>query len=549
MCIVETWINNDILDSELCVQGYEIVRADRNRHGGGAVMYVNTCHSDNVLYPGCADLELLIVCITTTSTLITLALLYRPPSSPHSTFDDLLSTLFTYVRITQFSNFVLMGDFNVNFSDNTHPLFSKLLTVTSCLSLTQVVTSPTHCSNSLIDLVFLSLCKTLPLLANSDHNGIIFSLQNVKTKPNPIKAPKKIWRYNHADVNSAVNMIAEIDWDTILSSSDVDDCWMRWHTTFMRIMEACIPSATPRRRKNLPWLTKPVIQLMRRRNALFRAARKTKKETIQTKYKSVRNKLVALLRNNKADYFCNLGTCSQKDFRKAINLIRRQDCTIPALKDGSSFVTTNYDKAKLLNFFSAAASTAPSTPQQTLDPNSYPPHLLCTEEEVTYLLLCLDQAKYTGPDKISAVMLRSTTAFITPSLTKLFNLSIASGRFQTDWKCARITPIYKSGDSALASNYRPISILPIVSKLLERHIYTLLFDFLAANCPISPQQWGFMPSRSTTSALCTLIHDCHQSLDNESEICSVYFDFRKAFDTVPHSPLLNKLKVDKHLLT
>ena len=275
--------------TELCVQGYEIVRADRNRHGGGAVMYVNTCHSHNVLYPGCADLELLIVCITTTSTPITLALFYRPPSSPYSIFDDLLSTLFTHVRITQFSNFVLMGDFNVNFLDNTHPLFSKLLTVTSSLSLTQVVTSPTHCSNSLIDLVFLSLpeslaeCETLPPLANSDHNGIIFALQNIKPKPNPIKEPKKIWRYNYADFNTALDMIAEIDWDTIFSSSDVDDCWMRWHTTFMRIMDACIPSATLRRRKNLPWLTKPVIQLMRRRNALFRAARKTKKEAIETK--------------------------------------------------------------------------------------------------------------------------------------------------------------------------------------------------------------------------------------------------------------------------
>ena len=257
----------------------------------------------------------------------------------------------------------------------------------------------------------------------------------------------------------------------------------------------------------------------------------------------------------KADYFRNLGTSSQKEFWKAIKLIRRQDCTIPALKDGSSFATTNYDKAKLLNNFFCScfnSSFYPPANPATLDPNSCPPHLLCTEDEVTDLLLCLDPAKSTGPDKISAVMLRSTAAFIAPSLTKLFNLSIASGRFPTDWKCARITPIYKSGDSALASNYRPISILPIVSKVLERHIYTLLFDFLAANCPISPQQWGFMPSRSTASALCTLIHDCHQSLDNGSEICSVYFDFRKAFDTVPHSPLLNKvtdLRVDKHLLT
>ena len=149
-------------------------------------------------------------------------------------------------------------------------------------------------------------------------------------------------------------------------------------------------------------------------------------------------------------------------------------------------------------------------------------------------------------------MLRSTAVLIAPSLTKLFNLSIASRRFPTDWKCARITPIFKSGDSALASNYRPISILPIVSKVLERHIYTLLFDFLATNSPISLHQWGFMPNRSTVSALCTLIHDCLKSLDDGNEICSVYFDLRKAFDTVPHVPLLNKLtnlQLDKHVLT
>ena len=149
-------------------------------------------------------------------------------------------------------------------------------------------------------------------------------------------------------------------------------------------------------------------------------------------------------------------------------------------------------------------------------------------------------------------MLRSTADFIAPSLTSLFNLSIASGQFPTEWKCARITPIFKTGDPALASNYRPISILPIVSKVLERHIYTLVFDHLAANSPISPYQWGFMPKRSTTSALCTLTHDCLKALDENKEVCSVYFDLRKAFDTVPHAPLLIKLsnlEMDTQLLS
>ena len=138
-------------------------------------------------------------------------------------------------------------------------------------------------------------------------------------------------------------------------------------------------------------------------------------------------------------------------------------------------------------------------------------------------------------------MLKSTALLIAPSLTKLFNMSIATGCFPTDWKCARITPIFKASDPSLPKNYRPISILPVVSKLLKRHVHSLVFKHLLESCPISPLQWGFMPKRSTTSALCTLIHDWLRQLDDGNEICSIYFDVRKAFDSVPHSHLMSKL--------
>ena len=139
-------------------------------------------------------------------------------------------------------------------------------------------------------------------------------------------------------------------------------------------------------------------------------------------------------------------------------------------------------------------------------------------------------------------MLKSTALAIAPSLTKLFNMSIATGYFPpTDWKCARITPIFKASDPSLPKNYRPISILPVVSKLLEQHVHSLVFKHLHESCPISPYQWGFLPRRSTTSALCTLIHDWLRQFDDGNEICSIYFDARKAFGSVPHSHLMSKL--------
>ena len=139
------------------------------------------------------------------------------------------------------------------------------------------------------------------------------------------------------------------------------------------------------------------------------------------------------------------------------------------------------------------------------------------------LLHNLNPAKSTGLDGVSANMLKSTATSIAASLTKLFNMSIATGCFPKDWKPARITPIFKSSDSSLPKNYRSISILPIVSKLLERHVHSLVFRHLLESHPISPFQWGFMPRRSTTSALCSLTHDWLRQLDDGSEICSVFF--------------------------
>ena len=139
-------------------------------------------------------------------------------------------------------------------------------------------------------------------------------------------------------------------------------------------------------------------------------------------------------------------------------------------------------------------------------------------------------------------MLKATADVITPTLTKLFNMSIRSGIFPTNWKIARVVPIPKKGSKSNPQNYRPISILPVLSKVLERIIYyTLISEHLKAHYPISAYQFGFSPGKSTTSALLTLSNSILQSLDRGLEVVSVFFDLSKAFDSVPHSLLLQKL--------
>ena len=138
-------------------------------------------------------------------------------------------------------------------------------------------------------------------------------------------------------------------------------------------------------------------------------------------------------------------------------------------------------------------------------------------------------------------MLKATATCVSKSLSDLFNKSLITGTLPTDWKFARVVPIPKSGSSKDSANYRPISILTVISKLLEKHIHNLLLLHLNSVSPLSQLQWGFTAGRSTTTALLSFTHNCQTALDSGDEVCSVFFDLCKAFDKVPHLPLLEKL--------
>ena len=114
VCIVESWLSNDIQNSELYINGYSIVRLDRNRHGGGVLLFINSVFTHSIIFSGSAELELVIISITQTNNVaLTLALFYRPPSSSYCVLDNLLTILCTYIDPPCLTNFILLGDFNM----------------------------------------------------------------------------------------------------------------------------------------------------------------------------------------------------------------------------------------------------------------------------------------------------------------------------------------------------------------------------------------------------------------------------------------------------
>ena len=129
-----------------------------------------------------------------------------------------------------------------------------------------------------------------------------------------------------------------------------------------------------------------------------------------------------------------------------------------------------------------------------------------------------------------------------PVLHHLIKLCFETSLFPTQWKLAKITPILKADDPTSLSNYRPISILPIMSKILEKLMASQLLEYLETNNFLSEHQFGFRSERSTTTASLYFTEHIRHALDLSQITGAIFIDFKKAFDTVNHQLLLNKLQ-------
>ena len=147
ICIVETWLCPDITAAEISLPGYSAVRLDRDRHGGGIILFVADIYNVKVLQQGPLDLEFVLVSVQCSQFKLSLAVLYRPPSSPISYFDNLYS-VFESFNPSLFHNFVIVGDFNVDFCNASHVLYQKLLTILSSFSLTHARISSINICNA-----------------------------------------------------------------------------------------------------------------------------------------------------------------------------------------------------------------------------------------------------------------------------------------------------------------------------------------------------------------------------------------------------------------
>ena len=163
------------------------------------------------------------------------------------------------------------------------------------------------------------------------------------------------------------------------------------------------------------------------------------------------------------------------------------------------------------------------------------------EEDVLKKLAKLDVKKATGPDRISAKLLRIVAPAISTSLTSIFNASLSQGCFLTVWKEANVTPVPTSGDRHEVNNYRPVSVLPVLAKIFEGIDHDQLFRYQEKNKILCEEQAGFRPNRSTQDVLLRATDDWKKALDLGQFVATVMIDLSNAFDSINYDLLLRKL--------
>ena len=156
--------------------------------------------------------------------------------------------------------------------------------------------------------------------------------------------------------------------------------------------------------------------------------------------------------------------------------------------------------------------------------------------------LCkLKANKATGLDRITARLLKDAAVQITSVLTNLFNRSLQSSTFPCAWKTGKVVPLFKSGERCNPNNYRPITVLPTVSKILKRAVHSQVYQYLLQHKILTPRQFGFRPQLSTEIAVTNFTDFLLGNMDKGRVTGAVFLDLSKAFDTIDHSSLPLKL--------
>ena len=382
MCLSETWLNSSWSDNELRIDGYNIIRRDRDdsqRGGGTAIYYSKKFMARQRSDLSTPDIEAIWLELTLPNRKKTLICsLYNPPNADFDAFKASLDNILDQ-SASEGIETLLLGDFNCDMLPKRLPRISKeLMQLLNLYQFDQLIKEPTHISehsSTTIDLAFANdaekIIKSGVLQCSISDHSLIFLTRRAKKQ----RSPGNNIQYRNFKRYSSENFAADLheaSWEKVETSLSVDDAWTAFAETLYATVDKHAPLATKRvRAESLPWLTCEIRELMRKRDFHHKRAQKQKTTEEWVKYKELRNKTTRLIRNAKQDYYSNLIEENKKDSSKlwktlkSVIAIKPKMSTIESLETGSGVIQ---DPKEISQSFAKYFSTAIETLRQRMVP-------------------------------------------------------------------------------------------------------------------------------------------------------------------------------------
>ena len=575
LCITESWLKES--NANFCnipnYSAYHVCRKTR-LHGGVSIFVANHLQVSQLSNLSFIhhDIEINTICITYPTTSYIICTIYRPHSKTERV-DNFTSILSEILCMNELKNkkVILIGDLNIDLLQHhndapTGNFLSTMQTLNFFIHISRATRFPIGNQTgepALLDHIFTNFhnsFKTGILHYDiSDHLPVFINIplpSRVNSDSFSLTSKKQYRLHSMANKAKFSELLSNTNWDNILDTNDVNTNTEKVIKHVMDLYNDSFPLKTKfisQKRSQNPWITNAVLNSIKNKNKLFKDF---KVGAISfEEYRIFRNTLNKVVRSAKQthyiNYFNEFRNSTKNIWLKIKELQNNNSVPKPQsiLVDGK-LSNNKYDIANEFNKFYSkiAPELNEKLPASEIDPLSFlrgdfnqsmmVPHVLI-QDTVKIIKSLKDK---NDPNFIPTSIIKANDSKFAIPLTILFNQSISLGVFPDCFKNAAIIPLYKKGPRDLVENYRPISILPVLSKIFEKLMQKFLVDYLTSKNILSSNQFGFRKGLSTFDALNSITTDIFSALDNHNSAIGVFVDFQKAFDTVPHDLLLRKLE-------
>ena len=572
IALTETWLDDNNKDN-YPIEGYNAFHVVREplKHGGVSIYVRNTLTCDQIGEFSFlnSDIEICSIKITVNDLSYTIGAIYRP-SDKYKNIKEFRKVLAPILKSPEFkkSNSIIVGDINIDLllhEDDRET--NEYLNLLQTFNYTPIITRPTRFpegrqmgSPALLDHIFMNF--TPPTSAGiflydiTDHLPIYVNL----FLPKPINHSYciKFRVFNNENEQKFERKIAYILWEELLNDPDVNKNFEIFYDTFEKTYNECFPIVSKTissKRYEKPWLSSGLLTSIQNKNKMFKNFKIG--QISENEYKSYKNRLVNLLKTAKKRYYINLFNNFKTNTRKLWHALNKltgknyRQSKIDNLIVNNEVIYKPREISETFNNFFANVSSdlAKQLPNSESDPLKYlntrnPMSMPVPEASISDISTVIKslKSKKCRTDDFSPSLLKRTCHLIATPLTMLFNQSVQQGKFPQKLKNAKVIPLYKKGAKSDINNYRPISLLNIFSKIFEKVMKKKLLNFIDSHKILTKSQFGFQKGISTEDALIQFSNNIYRQLDKSNSVLSIFIDFSKAFDSVPHNILLRKLE-------